>query len=209
MNSSVAKQYLELDNKPLILYSFEIFLKAPEIEEIVVVCSPDYQHLFATHTKKRVIFALPGARRQDSVFNGLMATKKEATLVCIHDGARPFVTHDAITKTIETAKDVGAAAVGMPIRYTIKQVDSSLHVKSTPNRSTLWEMQTPQVIKRDILERGFAHALFHNITVTDDVSLAELVGNQVKLVEGSYDNIKITVPSDLIFAHQILHARHA
>src|SRR5580693_7600342 len=115
MNSPVAKQFLELEKKPLILYSFEIFLKAPDIDEVVVVCSPDYQYLFKTDEKKRVTFALPGVRRQDSVYNGLLASSKEATLVCVHDGARPFVTQDAIIRTIEAAKSVGAAAVGMPV----------------------------------------------------------------------------------------------
>ena len=94
--------------------------------------------------------------------------------------------------------------MGVPVRFTIKEVDSGQHVKNTPDRSTLWEIQTPQVIAKDILAKGFAHAIEKEVTVTDDVSLAELVGNRVKIVEGSADNIKITVPSDLIFAHQLL-----
>lgn len=209
MNSNTAKQYLHLHNKPLILYSYETLLEAPEIREIIVVCSPEYQSLFPPHPTKRIAFALPGQRRQDSVFNGLMATSNRTEYVCVHDGARPFIPKDAIAKSLDAAKIVGAAAVGLRVRNTIKEVDSEGHVKATPDRTTLWEMQTPQVVAKEILIKGFSHALIHGITVTDDVSLAELIGNKVKLVEGSYDNIKITVPSDLLLAHHILDARHA
>jgi 2-C-methyl-D-erythritol 4-phosphate cytidylyltransferase len=209
MNSKIAKQYLELNDKPLILYSYETFLESPEIDEIVVVCSPEYQRLFHQNTNKRVVFALPGERRQDSVYNGMMAASADASFICVHDGARPFMTLEAITKVLKAANSAGAAAIGTPVRYTIKQVDRGLNVQCTPDRSTLWEMQTPQVVAKEVLVKGFAHAKLHGITVTDDVSLAELVGNKVKLVEGSHDNIKITVPSDLIFAHQILKSRHA
>lgn len=208
MGSSVAKQFLELGNKPLILHSYDTFTNCFEIDEIVVVCAPEHHHLFAKHPTKGLTFAPPGSRRQDSVYNGLLKASPLAAYVCVHDGARPFVTEAMVTRTLEAAKSAGAATVGMPLRYTVKQVDRTGHVAATPDREMIWEIQTPQVIARGLLIEGFAHIRNKSLTVTDDVSAVELLGKPVKVVEGCHTNIKVTVPADFILAEQLLQNAH-
>lgn len=187
------------------MYSFELFLQSAQIDEIVVVCNLEYRSVFSAHNRvKPVHFAMPGARRQDSVFNGLKASSLGQDLILIHDAARPFIDQDLIEKVLLEGKDFGAATLGMPVKYTVKTATEAQLVANTPDRSFLWEIQTPQVVKREILEEGFRIAAEKGITVTDDVSLAELTKTEVKLVKGADKNIKITVPLDLVFANHLL-----
>lgn len=204
MGSPTPKQFLTLGTKPIACHSFELFVQMPNIHEIVVVCPPESRHFFMSDASKPISFALPGNRRQDSVYNGLQATTYD--LICIHDAARPFIDERLVNKALEAGSQYGAAAVGLPIKFTIKEIDSHHFVQQTPDRSKIWEIQTPQVLHRDILIQGFQYAHQHGITVTDDVSLAELIQKPVKLVEGSPFNVKITVPSDLIMAQQFLNS---
>lgn len=205
MKSKTPKQYVMLGNKPLVRHSFDLLMDSPKINEIVVVCSPEYQHLFhMSNPTKPIIFALPGDRRQDSVYNGLQACSQIHTHICVHDGARPFIDHKLLSNVIEAGIRYGAATVGMPVKFTVKTSTSDNMVENTPDRTLVWEIQTPQVIERKIFEAGFAYANAKNLTVTDDVSVVELIGKQVKLVEGSHNNIKITVPADQLLATQLL-----
>jgi 2-C-methyl-D-erythritol 4-phosphate cytidylyltransferase len=201
MQSAMPKQFLEIHQKPIACYSFDLFLQMPEIDEIVVVCSPDFRHFFNSDAKP-VIFALPGERRQDSVYNGLLASSHN--LICIHDAARPFIDRNLVSRILKAALDHGVATAAMPVKFTVKEGDANHFVKNTPDRTYMWEIQTPQVLGREILIQGFDYANKNKLTVTDDVSLAELVGKQVKLVEGSHTNLKITVPSDLVIAYQLI-----
>ena len=173
-------------------------------KDYVSLSSPPVSRLKVSSEKKTIKFALPGKRRQDSAYNGLKASENE--LICIHDAARPFISKPLVLRVLEEGRIHGAAAVGMPVKFTIKEADSKNFVKNTPDRAKIWEIQTPQVLHREILMEGFQYALQHDITVTDDVSLAELIGKQVKLVEGSYENLKITVPSDLTIVNQLLQS---
>lgn len=203
MQSATPKQFLAINQKPIARYSFELFLEMPQIDEIIVVCPPSFRELFTTSQNKPIKFALPGERRQDSVFNGLQASSHE--LICIHDAARPFIDRDLVLRVLESGQQNGASAAGMPIKFTIKESDSHHFVKNTPDRTHIWEIQTPQVLHRNLLLEGFKYALENNLTVTDDVALAELIGKKVKLVEGYHTNLKITVPSDLNIAAHLLH----
>jgi len=205
MQESLPKQYLSLGSKPVARHCFDIFIEMPEITEIVVVCDPSYRNVFAhSSSTKQVLFALPGKRRQDSVYNGLLASTPSFQLVCVHDAARPFIDRTLVNRALEAGQQWGAATVGLPIKFTVKESTTQHFVHKTPDRSLLWEIQTPQVLHRDIISEGFRYAQEHNITVTDDVSLAELVGKQVKLIEGSHENFKITVPVDLMIAQELL-----
>lgn len=205
MGASIPKQYVLLKEKPIALYSFEVFASMPEVQEIVVVCEPLYQHLFQSYFRspRSLSFALPGDRRQDSVFNGLQALSSRG-LVCVHDSARPFIDTTVIRRTVCEASKHGAAVLGVPVKATIKICHQDKIVKETPERSTLWEVQTPQIIQFDLLKEGFKRALNEKLTVTDDVSLVELMNHPVKVVEGSYLNIKITTPDDLVLAERLL-----
>lgn len=206
MQSDKPKQYLELANKPLALHSFDVLNTMPQVHEIIVVCEPEYRNLFKT--TKPIKFALPGKRRQDSVYNGFQQIAQNSNLVCIHDSARPFITKQIVENALNTAMQHGAVAVGVPLKFTIKETEPNQTVISTPDRSRFWEVQTPQVILPDLLRCGFAFAQEHNLTVTDDVSLVELIKHPLKMVEGSHHNIKITTPDDLQFAEWLLRKYH-
>lgn len=204
MGTSVPKQFLSLKGKPIVSYSFDVFCSLPEVVEIIVACAPEYRHFFkSSHIP--IHFASPGERRQDSVYNGLQALTHPSSLVCIHDTARPFINPKMIRHALSAAYQHGAAVVGMPIKFTLKESDSEGLVRKTLPRSKIWEIQTPQVIKKELLQSGFAIAKEKNLTVTDDVSLVELQNLPVQIVEGAYSNIKITTPEDLIIAEAFLN----
>lgn len=198
MQSDIPKQFLLSGGKPLVQHSLELFDSFPEVIEIVIVCAPEYRGLLSTKScRARVTFADPGERRQDSVFNGLQALTQTLNFVCVHDAARPFITEPLVKRVFGAAKEYGAATAAMPVKFTIKEADKTGIVVKTPDRSCLWEIQTPQVIEMSLIKEGFDHANRHGLTVTDDTSLVEQLGVKVKLVEGCYGNIKITVPEDL------------
>lgn len=199
MQSPLPKQFIQLGAKPVALYSFDLFESMPEVQEIIVVCEESYRSLFKTQ-KVSLLFADPGCRRQDSVYNGFALINPQAKFVCVHDSARPFLTDAMIRRALLSADEVGAAAVGMPLKYTVKERDKEGIVINTPPRHRFWEIQTPQIIKPHLLREGFEKAIASELTVTDDLSLVELIPHPVKLVEGSYNNIKITTQEDLTLA---------
>lgn len=199
MESPVPKQFLPLGGKTIALHSFELFSGMEAIDEIVVVCAPQFQSQFYT-TKKPVCFASPGTRRQDSIYNGLKAANPKAKILCTHDVARPFIDQETVSRLLEKALEIGAATLAAPVVYTIKQSCANGHVKQTLDRSNLWEIQTPQAMRRDLFERGFSLVAELKSTVTDDVSLAELLAEPVAIVPSKRSNLKITTPTDLAIA---------
>ena len=201
MGLSTPKQFLPLQGKPLVFYSLELFLKMEEVTEIVVVCDKSYRPLFAPYAVK---FADPGTRRQDSLFNGLQEVSPTSKWICVHDAARPLITHEMVQTLFQEGRIHGAACLGMPVKWSVKARTKDNFVQQTIDRDYLWEIQTPQFLSKELLMQGFALAQEKNLTVTDDVSLAEHLGHPVKLVKGAYSNIKITTPEDLTLAHQLL-----
>lgn len=199
MGGTTPKQYLLLGQKPLALHSLDVFVSCPHVAEIIVVCEPSYHHFFSHYEVK---FALPGFRRQDSVTNGFDLSSCE--WICVHDAARPFIDQAMLTRLFFEGKKVGAATVGMPLKYTVKLAKEGNFVDQTLNRDQIWEIQTPQFLHRRILLEGVRIAREKNSTVTDDVSFAELAGHPAKLVEGSYANLKVTSPDDFIVAKHLL-----
>lgn len=204
MNSSIPKQYLNLKDKPIVSYSYELLLTLPHLKEIIVVCENEYQSFFEAPTQIPLRFALPGKRRQDSVYNGLQKVSDDTDLVCIHDGARPFLNKTFVLEAIHQASIHGASSLAVPLKYTVKEVNPEGFVLKTLDRSTLFEIQTPQIIDYDLLRRAFLHNIENNIEVTDDTSLVEHLDKPVKLVLSSYQNIKITTKEDLEIAEKIL-----
>lgn len=194
MGSEIPKQYLTLNHKPIFEYSLDAF---QGFGEIIVVADEKYHSLFS-----QVKLALPGKRRQDSVFNGLKYASHE--WVMVHDMARPFITKTLIQKLWDEGQETGAATLANPVSYTVKEADKEGIVKKTLDRSSLWEIQTPQLIKKEILEKGFEKALKDHIDVTDDVALAELIHHPVKLIKSSPINFKITTQEDLKLAEALL-----
>jgi 2-C-methyl-D-erythritol 4-phosphate cytidylyltransferase len=204
MGAPIPKQFLPLSGKPIALHSFDLFCQMDEIDEIVVVCEPEFRPLF-TSTTKPILFASPGKRRQDSIFNGFCAASKKAALVCAHDSARPFVEKKEILVLLEKALEVGAATLAAPVINTIKECRFDHTVERTLDRSRLWEIQTPQAMRYDLFERGFALAAAKSIDIPDETTLAELLHALVVVVPSSHRNFKITTPTDLAVAQCVIN----
>ncbi|XAR49191.1 2-C-methyl-D-erythritol 4-phosphate cytidylyltransferase [Bertholletia excelsa] len=212
MGASMPKQYLPLLGQPIALYSFYLFSDMTEVKEIIVVCDPSYKDIFEDAKPKMHVemkFALPGKERQDSVYSGLQAVDLNSELVCIHDSARPLVTSGDVKKVLKDGWLNGAAVLGVPVKATIKEANNESYVVRTLDRRTLWEMQTPQVIKPDLLKQGFELVNRDSLEVTDDVSIVEHLKHPVYITAGSYTNIKVTTPDDLLLAERILSTNSA
>jgi len=209
MGADIPKQYLELCGRPIATWSLRTFLAMPEVGEVVIVCDPSWRHLFEEalskeSSRKPIKFALPGAERQDSMANGFKETSPGASLVAIHDSARPLVTAEECATCFRDAMIVGAAVLGVPVKPTIKEVAEDGFVVKTLERSTLWEVQTPQVIEPALLREGLDMVARDGLAVTDDVSIIEAMGKPVKITKGLYTNIKVTTPDDMSIAERFL-----
>jgi 2-C-methyl-D-erythritol 4-phosphate cytidylyltransferase len=199
------KQFIEIGGKPILEWSLSAFEAAEFIDEIILVVNEegiDQARKFKASKLKQVVAG--GKERQDSVYAGLKALPEEVGIVAIHDGARPFVSSEIIENAVAEAKECGAVVVGVPVSDTIKAVDSRrLTVNHTLKREELWAAQTPQVFKRDVILRAYEEGK-EKYRVTDDAMLVEKIGIPVKMVMGSYRNIKITNPEDLKIAQGYL-----
>ncbi|MGL5652837.1 MAG: 2-C-methyl-D-erythritol 4-phosphate cytidylyltransferase [Paraclostridium sp.] len=209
MKKDINKQFIKLENKEIVAHTIDKFYNSENIDDIVVVIREDEEEYFNKNIKEKYGFtnikvAHGGNERQDSVFNGIKMLKKECEVVLIHDGARPFVTDDIIKRSINEANEHNAIVVGVKVKDTIKVVSDNGNIVDTPNRSYLWAVQTPQVFKYDIITKAYEDAYNNNYYGTDDAMLVERIGYNVKMIEGSYNNIKITTQEDLEFGEQIL-----
>lgn len=212
MNMGINKQFIKLEGKEIIAYTIEKFYNNSNIEDIVVVVKEDESEFFKKeildkYNFKNVKIAYGGKERQDSVYNGLKLLDEKCDVVLIHDGARPFVSDKIIDKSIEEAKEHNAIVVGVPVKDTIKVIDNDKNIVDTPNRSVLWAVQTPQTFDYNILIDAYKDAFKNKFYGTDDAMLVERIGYKVKMLEGSYNNIKITTQEDLNVGSQILRVQ--
>lgn len=204
MKSEKSKLLLEIGSKTVIERSVEAFLSVSDIDEIIVVArAQDIDIYSELLTDERISFVIGGATRQQSVKNAV-ETVDDAHLIVIHDGARPLIKCEDIEKTIRAAEEFSAAAVGVFVKDTIKIVDKQGFVESTPDRSTLFAVQTPQIFDFELYKNAMKKADEQGLDFTDDCQLVELCGGKVKMVEGSYSNIKITTPDDIALAENLL-----
>ena len=209
MRADINKQFLKIGNKEVIAHTIDKFYNNTNIGEIIIVIREDEKEFFEENIIKKydyknIKIVFGGKERQDSVYNGLKEVDKKCEIVLIHDGARPFVTNEIIEKSIECAQKNSCAIVGVPVKDTIKIVSENKNVLDTPNRSTLWSIQTPQVFNYSLIMKAHKKAKDNKYYGTDDSMLMEYMGYNVKVVEGSYNNIKITTPEDLKIAEEIL-----
>lgn len=208
IGADISKQYLDISGKPILAHTLKAFEDCNAVDSIIVVCHPNdmeycQKNIIKKFGFKKVIKVVKGGKeRQDSVRNGLDAVPKSCDIVSIHDGVRPFVSQSIIKKSISEAKKTGASVVCVPVKDTIKEASSGYVIK-TPDRKKLWAVQTPQTFKTDIIKKAHKIALKKGVMATDDSSLVEMIGYKVKVVEGSYENIKITTPEDLIIGEAI------
>lgn len=223
MNSAVAKQYLMLKDKPVIWYALQAFEQSTVIDRVILVVGAGEiesceENIVKEYGFTKVVAVIEGgAERYLSVWEALKWLKEqvpaeENEYIFIHDGARPFVNEKIIADTFETAKEYGACVAAMPVKDTIKIADEDGFAKETPNRKTVWAVQTPQVFKGSMITEAYGELVRRldelkekGIEITDDAMVVETVtGKKVKLVQASYENIKITTPEDMKIAESLI-----
>lgn len=211
MGPLVNKQRVELGGKAILAHTIEKLCDTGLLSECIVVVpsgeTESFKRLVNGHIKDcdlALKFVEGGKDRADSIRNGLEALDDSCEFVLIHDGVRPFVTVSCVAAAIEKAIEAGACVVAVPVKDTIKIVDSEGVIESTPDRNKLYHIQTPQVFRRDWIETAYKTGLETGAEATDDSGLVERLGHAVHIVKGSYYNLKITTPEDLVFANNIL-----
>ena len=210
MNSKVHKQYLIIQDRPVLYYSLKAF-EDSAVDEIVLVvgkgeekfCRKEIVDKYGISKVKAIVEG--GKERYHSVFEGLKQTS-DADYVLIHDGARPFVNQDIIRRCMQEVQKYQACVVGMPVKDTIKIADEGGYAKQTPDRKNVWMIQTPQTFSYALIYEAYEEMLkTEDDAITDDAMVLERTkGKKSKLIEGSYRNIKITTPEDLLIANVYL-----
>lgn len=207
MGIDKSKMLLEINGKTVLERSVNVFSDMDAVDEIIVVCrecdAPEFARLI---TDEKVSFVIGGKTRQESVRNAV-ETIDECDYIIIHDGARPLVTEKAVTETLDKAIQCGAAATGVKVKDTVKVVNDELMITSTPNRSSLVSVQTPQIFRFDLYKKAIEAALKQGKDFTDDCQLLENINQKVYTVIGDYENIKITTRDDIPHAESIVNAR--
>ncbi|MBI4050962.1 MAG: 2-C-methyl-D-erythritol 4-phosphate cytidylyltransferase [Elusimicrobia bacterium] len=201
------KQFLPIAGRPMVHWSVEAFLKLPQIQEVVVVLSPEHLKEHRKDWKdKRVRLVEGGRTRLDSVRRGVAVLSAEPEVVAVHDGARPLVTSRVVEKCMKAAKDFGAAVPAVPVSDTLKEVSKTLLVRNTPNRSRFWSAQTPQCYRGQVLFSALKK--FSKIVdASDESQIVEKYGVKVRVVPSTHENIKVTTPEDLVIAQAFLEYR--
>ncbi len=210
LSGHVKKQFLEIHGKPVLRYTLEKFQLCDKIDDIsIVVPQESIQWLTSEISDRweiskasRIISG--GPERQDSVWAALKELNKDVEIVAVHDGVRPFIESEMIAKLVEAARKFGSAIVGVKPKDTIKRTQNAVVVE-TLDRRNLTSVQTPQVFKRDLLFTAYQKAQQDGHKSTDDSALVERLGEKVTVIEGSYQNIKITSPEDIFIAEALLN----
>lgn len=202
------KPFILLRGEPVISYTLDVFKKIKQVKQILLVVNKKDLPGAKKYFQKGIVKVIAGGvERKDSVYNGIKALNRDCGTVLIHDGVRPFVNKKTVLESIQAAQKYGAAVVAVPVIPTVKRVDEKGFVISTLNRKFLWEIQTPQAFRREIIVKAYncrGRSRPSPTDITDDAMLVERIGYKVKIVMGSYDNIKITTPKDLKIAESIL-----
>ena len=204
MGGVVPKQFLEIQGKPLLIYTLDKFERCPEIHRVVLVVPPDHIETARAMTERwgmdKVFTVVAGGdERQDSVANGLRELPEECEIVIVHDGVRPFVSTVKIQEVVAAAREEGAAILAVPVKDTVKRGGDGC-VEETLERNSLWAVQTPQGFRIDWIRTAYKKAREDGYSGTDDAALLERCGYRVSIVEGEERNIKITSPEDLAWA---------
>lgn len=207
MGAGFNKLFLKIKNSPIIELTIKIFGEDKRCDEIILPIKEAEKNLFESlnlpsFIKQKITFVQGGSERQESVYNGLVSIKDTESLVLVHDGARPFVTNDVIERILVKMSEQQAVICAVPMKDTIKKVIDH-KVVETIDRSTLWGVQTPQAFTYKCLIQAHQKAIQSGFLGTDDASLVEWNGHMVSVVNGDYNNIKVTTKEDLFFAETI------
>lgn len=213
MKAGKNKLFLELSGVPIIVYTLRVFDEDPQCTGIILAINPDEEEMFAnliaTYKLKKIKQWVSGGKeRQQSVYNGIKVLHVETDIVLVHDGARPFINHALIYQLTEAAMTHGGAVLAVPVKDTIKKATDNIVVE-TVERSSLWAVQTPQAFRVPLLTKAHDIADIEGFLGTDDASLLERINEPVIIIEGEYDNIKITTQEDLYFAEAILQKQRS
>ena len=209
MGTAEPKQYLELGGIPILVHTVAAFTRSPDVCQTIVVVPEGWvtetHALLRTHSvdTSNVTVIKGGLRRQDSVYNGLSVVDKSLSVVLVHDGARPFVSQELISRCYQTIQEHGAAIAAVPVKDTIKRQDAAAQIQATVDRNGLWLAQTPQGARLDLLRTAYEKNGRED--ATDEASLLERTGIPVQLVPGEERNLKITRPDDLEVARVLLN----
>jgi 2-C-methyl-D-erythritol 4-phosphate cytidylyltransferase len=213
MRRPTPKAFLPIAGRSLVLRTLDRFFSAQSVEKVIlVVAGQEIRSCEALIRSDPNLSPRPwvlqsgGPSRQESVRRGLEKLDSDCEIVAIHDGARPFISSSLIDLCVDKAYRVGAVVIGVPVSDTIKVVSETHWVQATPDRKTLWEIQTPQVFLRELIVEAHEWGKRRSIDATDDAMLVERMGRPVFLLEGERTNIKITVPEDIILAEALLRS---
>lgn len=213
MGAGTSKQFLMLDGVPMMLHALRVLERAPGVTEVVLVVPKEERdralsEVVERYGLKKVLKVVPGgATRQESVQHGLNEVGEDVEIVVVHDAVRPFITEDRIERSIEAARKHGGAIVAVPMKDTPKQAGPDRLIQRTLDRTDLWLAQTPQTFRRALVVEAYRKAAIAHVHATDDAALVERLGHKVAIVEGSWENVKITTPEDMILAEAILAVR--
>lgn len=208
MNYNINKQFIPINNKPLISHTLEAFDSLDEIDKIVLIIREGEDEIVQSILSRMdlihpISVVYGGNERQDSIYKALKSVSDDTNIVLTHDGARPFVSRNEILQVIEASILYGAACLMTPMKDTVKISEDGISSKFTPDRSKLFAVQTPQSFSKEILFKAYEQAYAEGYYGTDDCSLVEKTGHSIRLVRGSYNNIKITTQEDLLLAEVI------
>jgi 2-C-methyl-D-erythritol 4-phosphate cytidylyltransferase len=209
MGPNVDKLFLELAGRPVVVHTWQRFVQARCIDELILVIRDGLQARFEAlagqyQLRDSCRFVTGGDERQDSVWNGLQAVASGTEIVVIQDAARPCTTEALITRTIAAARETGAAVAAQPVTDTIKESEDGKTIRRTLDRSRLWAVQTPQTFRLEIIRRALSEVRRRGLSVTDDTAACELIGQPVRLVPGLEPNPKITRPEDRRYLEALL-----
>ncbi|MFL6562714.1 MAG: 2-C-methyl-D-erythritol 4-phosphate cytidylyltransferase [Bacillus sp. (in: firmicutes)] len=211
MGAGKNKLLLELNGIPVLIHTLKVYEEDEACRGIILAIHPqdemEFKDLLNKYSMTKVINMVRGGReRQDSIYNALKSVEETDSIILVHDAARPFIETDHIHRLTEMAAETGAAILGVPAKDTIKKVQDGVVVE-TVERSSLWAVQTPQAFRISLLMEAYQKAEKDHFLGTDDASLVERLNYPIAMVEGDYDNIKLTTPEDLYFAEAILKKR--
>lgn len=204
MKSNKKKQFIEIEGKPILIHTLEKFEAAKSVSAVFISTGKDDVDQCRSIVKKYGLtkikkIVIGGSERQFSVYNALLEIDKDFDVILVHDAARPFVNPEDIDRVVKCCSTYDGCVLGVKAKDTIKQCGVDEIITSTPNRNCLWYAQTPQGFKRNVIFSAYRQAINENYLATDDAALAEHYGWKIKMLEGSYNNIKITTPDDLNF----------
>jgi len=215
MGEGIPKPFLQIGGRPIVAHTLDVFERCDSVDEVILVvgmgdlqvCAEEIVDRYGFAKVRKIISG--GKERQDSVWEGLKTVEGDTEIVVIHDGVRPFVDPKHLSESIERCQECGAVIAAVPVKDTIKEAEEGADthhplVIGTLDRKRLWAIQTPQTFAFDLILQAYQRAMEAHITATDDAALVERLGHPVRILRGSYRNIKITTSEDLALGEMIL-----